>query len=162
MDLNKPYNPGIAELGKFVEVVAPSDSTYGKYAILTYSVCAQPVSLSAVNVKNWDTLIGSTGTTPLSVVVIESETDNLFIGSKTLSANELYNVTPPTTLTEIEIQNKTGDTIYYLPSAVSDAATLSSKGIELDDDVYYSFKRNIGSLTVLGISAGDVKILGYY
>jgi hypothetical protein len=35
-DLNKPYNPGIAELGKFVEVNAPSETSYGKYAILTY------------------------------------------------------------------------------------------------------------------------------
>jgi len=35
-DFNKPYNPGMAELGKFVEIIAPSDTSYGKYAILTF------------------------------------------------------------------------------------------------------------------------------
>lgn len=35
-NFNKPYNPGIAEQGKFVEIVAPSNTTYGKYAIITY------------------------------------------------------------------------------------------------------------------------------
>lgn len=44
MDLNKPYNPGIAEIGKYAEVVAPSVSSYGHYAVLTIDAGSLPAS----------------------------------------------------------------------------------------------------------------------
>lgn len=44
IDLNKPYNPGIADIGKYAEVVAPSVSSYGHYAVLTVNAGTLPAS----------------------------------------------------------------------------------------------------------------------
>ena len=44
IDLNKPYNPGMADIGKFAEIVAPSVSSYGHYAVLTIDAGSLPAS----------------------------------------------------------------------------------------------------------------------
>lgn len=72
IDLNKPYNPGMAELGKFAEVVAPSVSSYGHYAILTIDAGSLPVSAGGTGgpAGTFDDPIWTNMTTVISAVEV--------------------------------------------------------------------------------------------
>ena len=137
IDLNKPYNPGIADIGKFAEVVAPSVSSYGHYAVLTIDAGSLPLSAGGQIMEAVPTVL-----------------------SMTLTANAPAVFTSPTYFNEFEIQNKTSGDIFFLPLS-SSMATLSSDGLIISKDTFYSVKRTIKTFTIGSVGGGSVKVIGY-
>lgn len=136
-DLNKPYNPGIAELGKFAEVVAPSVSSYGHYAILTIDAGALPLSAGGQINESIPSIL-----------------------SMTLTANIPAVFTSSTYYQELEIQNKTSSDIFFLPVS-SDMVSLSANGIVIEKDTLYPVNHIIKNFTIGSLSGGSVRIISY-
>jgi hypothetical protein len=137
IDLNKPYNPGIADIGKYAEVVAPSVSSYGHYAILTINA----------------------GTLPLSAGGQINESIPSIL-SMTLTANIPAVFTSSTYYQELEIQNKTSSDVFFLPVS-SDMASLSADGIVIEKDALYPVNHIIKNFTIGSLSGGSVRIISY-
>ena len=136
-DLNKPYNPGIAELGKFIEVTSPSVSSFGHYAILTVNAGNLPVSAGGQVQEN------------LTVNILSSS----------YPANNLF--TYSSSIKEVDIQNYTGGRVYYLPNVQSDVATVTAGGIIIEDTGYFSVKRPTSGFSIANVLSGDVKMIIY-
>ena len=142
---NSPYPISDAENGKFVHVdmsgitgyaaLSANDSYRGhRYAVLVKSVESGSEAFSA---------------------------DTVWVASSAIAAATAYSPTPPATLSEVEISNNSGGSIYFLPSATS-YAQLSANGIIIANNTYYSQKKSISSFTIGSSAGGDVRVLGHY
>lgn len=135
-ELNKPYNPSMAELGKFIEVTSPSVSSFGHYAILTVNAGSLPVSAGGQPQDNYTVTVASSA----------FGADGIF----TYNAN----------VKEVDIQNYTGGRIYYLPQ-VDTITNVKNNGIIIENTGYFSVKRQLTGFSVASLSAGEVKIMIY-
>ena len=185
IDLNKPYNPGMADIGKFAEIVAPSVSSYGHYAVLTIDAGSLPASAGGLGGPlgtqadpiwtNFTTVVSavevSLSGVQMSEVVsavncvvstIEMKPNTLWIGTSSFGVSGVLTQNFATPIKIIEIQNKTTSTIYFIPSATNYVGVVDN-GIEIPQDTYYSLKDvTLNNVTVASLTSGKVVILDYY
>lgn len=132
-----PYNPSIAEDGKFVPVSTSTISGYptsgfGKYAVL---------------VKSVDTPITLTNTT--------------WIGSTSISpgSNVFY---PPAALIVLDIYNNSSNTIFVYPG-VTTGATASTDGMPVISSSRYTINSTLTAFTISPtVVSSNIRIIGYY
>lgn len=176
--------PAYAENNKFLPL-SSIDGTR-KYALYTYNVNPPNISLSAgqinvdiddIKIDNWNNLIDETYTDrPLSADVsimnfpdpvnlvssIEIKPNSIWIGSSNVSDFTLITYNNSDNLREIEIQNRTEESIYFFPSA-TDFNNTTSLGLEIFPFTLYSTAKDfINGLSVACITAGDVRLIGHY
>jgi hypothetical protein len=182
--------PAYAENNKFLPL-SSIDGTR-KYALYTYNVNPPNISLSAgqitvdiddIDVKNWDQLIAETYTgQPLSADVTVTNQissirvtnldeisavkvnlpNSLWVGSSNVSDYSIISYTSQPNLREIEIQNRTEDSIYFFPSA-TDFNNATSLGIEIFPFTLYSTAKDfVNGVSVACITAGDIRVLGHF
>ena len=142
---NFDFNPheqipfsSFAENNKFLPLSATDGSLIGdqrRYAIYTYVVGSETIKA-------------------------ESPTTTPQLLSMNLSANIPQVFTAATCYNEIEIQNTSANTLYFLPMSAS-MPTLTASGLVIAKDVFYSVKRSIPSFTLGSIGGGEIKIIGY-
>jgi hypothetical protein len=198
IDLNKPYNPGIAEIGRFAEIVAPSVSSYGHYAVITIDAGSLPASagglggplgtqadpiwtnfttvvsavdvslsgvqmsevISAVNcvvsaqVTNWPDAVTAVEVTNWPTL-LEATT----ISSINLNLSAIVNFSPAINL--IELYNNSQNKIYFSYDVSTTFEDLTSKGMILAEDSYYSIEKNISNIVLGSASASDIRIFGH-
>lgn len=178
---NQGYSPAEAERGKFVALDSTTITNYptggrGKYAMLTYNVAPVAITLagsalnvsvgvSGIDVQNWNALIQETHTDlPLSATVSINKDynipDSIWIGTSSFSPQGVIN-TIPYSFKEVEIQNKTQDSVFILLSSTTYENT-TNYGIEIPTGTYYSTTKDISQLSVASVSGGDVRIIGHY
>lgn len=80
-----------------------------------------------------------------------------FTLSTILTANEVITYEFGGAPFDVEIVNKTGHDLYYLPDIV-DFSTLVSTGIPMANDSYYA-NTNLDELTIGNAEGGDVRII---
>lgn len=140
--------PAYAENNKFIPL--SGDDGNRKYALLTYTINATGGGG------------GGGGSVTGIVSSIEIGSNSFVVFSSSIPAGEPYVVYPDEVLRELEIQNRTSESIYYLPTATTDVDYLSSKGIILFSDGSYLAKRTIHEFTIVAESSGIVTVLGYF
>tara|TARA_R110000765_G_scaffold89230_3_gene170389 strand:+ start:2539 stop:3006 length:468 start_codon:yes stop_codon:yes gene_type:complete len=151
-DFNVGYPAAQAENGKFVRLtdadlasVGMTAETFGKYAILTYSVGTGNLSGQA-----------TPSTSPNSIQSIQIDTAALAVSSTGFSN--------PAALHYIELQNL-GASEIWLSHAVptpNDYATLSAAGIKVLAGAFYS-TNHAGDLWIGADTASlDVRVIGHY
>ena len=167
--LSSYYNHAVAEKGKFCEIDKTYLNTefgyplsgYGRYAVLTKII--DPIEVSNVSLSG--------ATLEISDVLTVQSSGNLYteeyplsvqIASRSFTSLNPETITFSGTLKDLEIQNKTDDTIYFLPSATDSVDNLTSMGIEIDSDTFYNSSHRISNISMVTLSSGPVKILAYY
>ena len=97
-------------------------------------------------------------------IAVKLTTDpvSLWIGSSSFPVSGVLNKSFDPKLVELEIQNKTDSTVYFIPTTITDPDDIVSKGLEISSDGYYTASRNMTDITIMSLASGNVKILGYY
>jgi hypothetical protein len=143
--MGNAYTPAEAERGKFA-VIDPTTlsalgltGSYGRYAVLTYSIGGDTSST-----------ILSGGLPNTTKEIVSTFSAN---GSGTISFN------PAITL--MEISNRSGNSIYltYSPTTF---ATLTANGLEISNGAFYSIERTVTAVTIGSVAGGDVVVFGHY
>ena len=145
--IGNAYTPAEAERGKFAVIDPtkltslgyPVSGTYGRYAILTYSVGTD------------------TSTTVLSGGLPNTTQEKLI----TISANSSSVVPFSPSITLMEVSNRSGGSIYltYTPTTF---ASLTAGGLEIKNGSFYSIERTITNVTIGSVAGGNVVVFGHY
>lgn len=144
--LDTPYRPAMAEDAKFCEIDKDYLSTEFGYPTSAYGKTAIFVKvIDAIEIAG----AGSSGAAP-------------WIGSSTLAGAVVFSSAFNPPLKELEIQNKTGAAIYYMPTIETQMGAMSARGIEVLNNGLYTISRIITEFSVGSLSGGDVRMVGYY
>lgn len=173
IDLNKPYNPGIAEIGRFTEVVAPSVSSYGHYAVLTVNAGTLPVSAGGLGgpLGTQEDPIWTNMTTVISAVEVSLSGVQMDENIKEICPIAISSVDiPPEQAVPTYIVGTNNVTVSVLSfdsslSAVTFPETISFFELfnnDTTDKVYVTFDTNV--TTIATLTAQGLPILGqsYY
>ena len=145
--MGQAYTPAEAERGKFA-VIDPTTlsalgltGSYGRYAVLTYSIGSETVSpiLSG----------GLPNTTIEEMITLTAP------GSAVWQFNN-----QPVVL--MEISNRSGGSVYLTYSNTTDFATLTSEGMEIAKGSFYSIDRTTTKITLGSNVGGNVVVFGHY
>lgn len=184
LELTRKFVPSQAERLKFAPIALsalqalgyPTSSPYadgldGRYAVFTYDLApAASVSISggmSINsISAVNTIVNPVTAVVTSIIPVVTTynitPDTLWIGTTTVAAGSAITWTGLSpALQELEIQNRTGDSIFFIPSSTTYSGVVSA-GIEIFSSTFYSTSRKTTNFTVASISGGDVRILGYY
>jgi len=152
-DFNIGYPDAQAERGKFVKLtdadlisLGMTAETFGKYAILTYSVGTGNLSGQA-----------TPSTSPNSIESIQIDTNANAVSSTGFSN--------PAALHYIELQNLGSDVIWIshaAPTPATDFGNLSAVGLRVAAGAFYS-TNHAGDLWIgADTSSFDVRVVGHY
>jgi len=143
--LSAGYYDVIAERGKFAKIddafLATEGLTgsSGRYAVLTYDI-AEPFPVSSIDI---------------------APTNNISILSRTLTADEVVYVAGSSYFNEIEVQNRSGGSIFYAPVSTTTISEISAIGMILTDGAMYTADRKLTGFSIGALSAGLVSMFGY-
>lgn len=141
-----PYPISDAENGKFVTVDMSDVTGYAQlsansaYRGIRYAILVQSVDNGA------DALYGA---------------NTIWVASSSIAASSVYKPIPPETLSELQIQNKSGGSIYFIPSSTNTTGA-SALGIEIANNTLYIIQKHISEFSISSVSGGDVRVIGYY
>jgi hypothetical protein len=126
--------------------------------------------ISSIQVTNLNSL---TGILLSSIVFVQNQIseinsknilpDSFWVGSSSINSGEViaYNGTP--NLREIEIQNKSNGSIFFMPSAGSTYNDTVNQGLEIFENSFYSSVKDFKSgIAIASVSGGDVRVIGHY
>lgn len=135
------------------------------YQMGDWTVSAEVTNpVSAYQMGDWTVDANILNPLNVSATIIDDRTipNTIWIGSSSLPISGHYDMTGSIPqVTEIDIQNKTTDSIYILLSSSSYENTINL-GLEVFAGAFYSTKKQINQLTIASIASGDVRVIGHY
>jgi len=174
----QPFPVAEATRGSWVPLDMSTESAYpssgrGKYAQIVYDIGGTGLSASNptyVNVVNPVTLTGVISadiieveniwfTTPVSAHVLLPNTSVL--ESVVLTPTTSASITFSPKVETLEVFNNTGSSTVYLLFGTTTFANLTSKGLPILEESYYSIDRDITSVTVGSNGNADLRIIGH-
>ena len=175
---NERFSPAAATRGSWVPLDMSTVTEYpssgeGRYAQIVYDVGGTGLSASNptyVNVVNPITLNGVISadlievenlwfTSPVSASIVLSNTS--VVESITLIPITSSVITFSPKIETLEVFNNTGSSTVYLLFGTTTFANLTSKGLPILEESYYSIDRDITSVTVGSNGTADLRIIGH-
>lgn len=87
--------------------------------------------------------------------------DTIWLASSAIAPAVAYSPTPPATLSELEVYNNSGDTIYFLASTATYANVIAN-GVIIKTNTSYIIQKSVSTFTIGSSAGGDVRIIGHY
>jgi len=174
-NFSQTYAPAEAERGKFVPIDSSTITGYasagrGKYAVLTYiagsdagainlNLSGVTMTVSALNIDEPVTI--DTVQYPVTTFAMVPNTTYIAGSSLTNWSSGVFAFATKVTLIEI-FNNDDTNTIYFLPYLTTDFYTLTSSGLPIIAQSYYSIERETQTVTIgVGTSASDIRVFGH-
>jgi hypothetical protein len=175
------YAPAEATRGMFIPLDMSDTATYpltgrGKYAQLTYdvggagspgqppisAVITQPVSINGVISADLIEIDNLFFTSPISSHVTQIDLINKSIYQNlTLTANTSSNIIYSPIINLLEVFNDDTNNKIYLAFETMTFAQLTSQGLAILPEVYYSIERDIAQVTIGTVKGAAVRVIGH-
>ncbi len=157
-DFSVPFSPSLAESGKFVVLDSASIPNYPATYTNSDGLTGVP-SMGRVALLTYQ-IGGDSSGTILSGGLPNTTIENLVTFSTNTSSSIVFS--PAVTL--MEISNRSSGPIFltYANPPTTNFATLTTNGLVISKDAFYSIERTVTKITIGSVAGGNVVVFGHY